>query len=549
MMMTKLASRIGLMACIVASAWSIGQAPAQAQQQPPIAEPRTADGETVVGSIRARLTRPAQGHPVNRLTVCFGGGTSDLAQLHQFVVTKLSRPSDVVFTPIPLQLSAQPVQEHFVAPNRFDTRAYRDERVLARALSHRALTDLMSDEAYRGLPLRIVGWLDGSVTAADLLVNDDVRAAELVLIAPDLEEMDPLRNLIDKADDPAAAWRRMPRIDVFLNVPTPAGLTDQTSMLKRRLGPLHDTARVYVMRAPTLSAEALFDKVAETICTPRIIATANRRVLDMAELTRELAAADVVIVGEQHDSIATQQFQADLLRALAGTSRPTAVAMEMFERDVQPTMDRYLRGEISEAEFLGDSRPWPNYHTSYRELIEVAKHRQLPVIAANVPRRYASLVARNGVEALDTLPEAERSFAARQLRAIDGAYKDKFFGVMREMMSHGSHGGNGATISDERLFRMYAAQALKDDTMAESIADFLSANSTARVLHVNGGFHSDNRLGVVEKLKALRPDLKIAVISCEPTVSPALIPASRANPALADYHVFVAMTHPEPKQN
>jgi uncharacterized iron-regulated protein len=68
----------------------------------------------------------------------------------------------------------------------------------------------------------------------------------------------------------------------------------------------------------------------------------------------------------------------------------------------------------------------------------------------------------------------------------------------------------------DRLDNMYAAQCIKDDTMAESVADWMKANKGARVLHINGNFHSAGGLGVPEKLAALMPDLKIAMVTCVP---------------------------------
>ena len=65
----------------------------------------------------------------------------------------------------------------------------------------------------------------------------------------------------------------------------------------------------------------------------------------------------------------------------------------MFERDVQDILDAYLKGKISEKKFLKQARPWPNYLEDYRPLIEFAKKKGMPVIAANLPRRAAAAVA------------------------------------------------------------------------------------------------------------------------------------------------------------
>jgi uncharacterized iron-regulated protein len=61
---------------------------------------------------------------------------------------------------------------------------------------------------------------------------------------------------------------------------------------------------------------------------------------------------------------------------------------------------------------------------------------------------------------------------------------------------------------------MYAAQCIKDDTMAESVSNWLKATPKGRVLHINGNFHTAGGLGVPEKLEALLPDVKMAIVTC-----------------------------------
>jgi uncharacterized iron-regulated protein len=222
-----------------------------------------------------------------------------------------------------------------------------------------------------------------------------------------------------------------------------------------------------------------------------------------AELARKLADFDVVIIGELHGNAGAHRLQLEFLREYVGDERPLALSTEQFERDVQGVLDAYLSGGITEDEFLARSRPWPNY-ADYRPLIELSREYGVPVLAGNIPRRLANRIFREGVEAFDEFTEEEKSWSARKLRADHGPYRDKFMRTMSQMGS-----GHG-----ERLDSMYAAQAIKDDTMAESITDWLTANPGALVLHINGTFHSEGGLGVPEKLLDLMPELRIAVVSC-----------------------------------
>jgi uncharacterized iron-regulated protein len=207
----------------------------------------------------------------------------------------------------------------------------------------------------------------------------------------------------------------------------------------------------------------------------------------------------------------------------------------MFERDVQPLLDRYLRDEIPESEFLAGSRPWPNYRSDYRPLIEYAKQHDIPVLAANVPRRYARQVARKGMEALEALDEEERGYVASEALAASPAYRKRFVSVMPAM-------------EDDRLDRMFKAQCLKDDTMAESIHEYLDAHpEIRRVVHMNGSFHSSFSLGTVHGLKARRPKLEIAVVTCWPVSNPRVVDLLVAEPQ-DDYLVYTANPLPRPKR-
>jgi uncharacterized iron-regulated protein len=179
--------------------------------------------------------------------------------------------------------------------------------------------------------------------------------------------------------------------------------------------------------------------------------------------------------------------------------------MEMFERDVQHILDAYLEDEIDEAEFLEKSRSWPNYAEDYRPLIEFSKVKDLPVLAANIPRKYASMLRKEGWEAIENLPGEERIFIAEELVVLDNEYKQRFFDVMTSSM--GSHGGM------QDLEGFYQAQCIKDDTMAESIASFIRQNPGYRLIHYNGDFHSRSHLGTAQKLQMMMPELKITVIS------------------------------------
>jgi hypothetical protein len=84
----------------------------------------------------------------------------------------------------------------------------------------------------------------------------------------------------------------------------------------------------------------------------------------------------------------------------------------MFEADDQIVLDEYLSGIIEERYLLSEAKVWDNYKNDYKPLVEFAKEKKLRAITINVPRRYANLVYRKGIESLNVLPEHARQFIA-----------------------------------------------------------------------------------------------------------------------------------------
>ncbi len=241
-----------------------------------------------------------------------------------------------------------------------------------------------------------------------------------------------------------------------------------------------------------------------------IINTANEEVLDLSELIEELQSSQVVFFGEYHDNALLHQLEIDLLKGMYAADQDLAVSLEMFERDIQPVLDKYLNGEIAESDFLEGSRPWPNYSTDYRPLIEFSREQGLAVIAANVPRRYAAMIHKIGLHALDSLDADEKRFIATNHIVLDDEYKTRFIETMQENMSHSPNSPMAMKMNFDLI---YAAQCIKDDTMAESIQKYLAIKPGDRVIHFNGDFHSRKHLGTAQKFHLLMPDVKTVVIA------------------------------------
>ena len=276
---------------------------------------------------------------------------------------------------------------------------------------------------------------------------------------------------------------------------------------------------------------------AQTYVPERVFDTKANAWVDFEVMAADLATADAVFVGEQHNDPNTHHLERALLEALARRRADIAVSLEMFERDTQAALDAYLAGTLDEAAFLRDSRPWPRYQTDYKPLVELARERRWPVIAANVPRPLASGVAKTGLSSLESLAPEQKPWVSAEMQCPKDAYFDRFSATMG---GHPVGDGPDAVAKQKAMVeRYYYAQCLKDEVMGESVARVaLGPGEGPLVVHYNGAFHSDFALGAAERAGRRLPGSRIAVVSMLPVESlDGLTPADE-DLKRADYLVY-----------
>lgn len=219
------------------------------------------------------------------------------------------------------------------------------------------------------------------------------------------------------------------------------------------------------------------------------------------KMIKDLANYDVVFIGEHHNNSINHWLQLQITKALSGKkNNQLTLGAEMFERDNQSQLNDYLSGKLDEKVLKDSMRLWQNFTTDYKPLVDFAKDKKLKFIATNIPRRYASIVAKKGLDSLNTVTEKEKSWMMKL--PVEVTLDTPGYPEMMEMM--GDHAGPNA-------MNFVAAQAVKDATMAESI--FKNLEKGKLFIHYNGDYHSKEFGGTVWYLKKLNPDLKIAVIS------------------------------------
>lgn len=210
------------------------------------------------------------------------------------------------------------------------------------------------------------------------------------------------------------------------------------------------------------------------------IYTSKGKKTSYEKLVKEISQNEFIFFGELHNNPISHWFELEITQDLA-KKKDVILSAEMFEADNQAVLNSYLSSEISKEAFETLARFWQNYDTDYAPLVEFAKANQLPFVAANVPRIYASLVYHNGLQTLDSLPQNEKKWIATLPITFDSTI-NCYANITK--MAHG-HGGNN----------LAKAQALKDATMAYFILENHQRGKTT--LHFNGAYHSENKEGVI----------------------------------------------------
>ena len=211
------------------------------------------------------------------------------------------------------------------------------------------------------------------------------------------------------------------------------------------------------------------------------------------------AQHEVVFFGELHNNSIAHWLQLQMLKQLHQNGEEVVLAGEFFERDDQLNIEEWFAGKMTDKTFETESKLWNNYLLDYKPMLLYAKKNNIPFIGSNIPRKYASLVSRQGLAALDSLSGEAKKYIAPLPIEVDKSLPG--YVGMKDMM-HGS--GMNADF-------MVEAQAVKDATMAFSLFDHLGKGKN--ILHINGSYHSNNYEGILWYLKKHNPNTRSLTIN------------------------------------
>lgn len=232
-------------------------------------------------------------------------------------------------------------------------------------------------------------------------------------------------------------------------------------------------------------------------------------ILATHDVVDALAKRRVVLLGEAHDQADHHRWQLHMTAALHARTPNLVLAFEMFPRSVQPALDDWVAGKLTEKQFLEASRwneVWGLDPRLYMPLFDFARLQRIPMVAANVAR---ALVRRTSSEGWAAIPQAQREGVGDPAPATP-AYRDMLFESFA-MHRQGDGGPKSAQaeakpgaedLRSPEFLRFVDSMQLWDRAMAEAIAA-RAAQSGTLVVGIMGSGHLRNGFGVPHQLRAL----------------------------------------------
>jgi uncharacterized iron-regulated protein len=225
----------------------------------------------------------------------------------------------------------------------------------------------------------------------------------------------------------------------------------------------------------------------------------DKRTVPFRAMMQELRSADIIVVGELHDSSKSHEIQLQVIRAMRKSGVSMAIGLEMFRAEDQAVLDGWVAGDLDQNRFIRRyydnwRMPWP----LYRDIFLYARKERIPLIGLNIPDAVSDSVAKKGFGSLT------REQRAQIPSAVSCNVDPRYRAFIRDAYS--DHG----PMSDRSFNNFCEAQLLWDRTMAWHLAAFRARHPEKHIIVLTGTGHAWRR-GIAEQLP-LYAKLSIRVV-------------------------------------
>lgn len=195
---------------------------------------------------------------------------------------------------------------------------------------------------------------------------------------------------------------------------------------------------------------------------------------------------NIVLLGESHDRADHHQWQLTVSEALLVLRPDLALGFEMFPKRLQPLLDKWVTGSLTEQQFLDQTdwkKVWGFDPELYLPLFRFCQTHTLPMIALNCNRPLVSEIGKLGWEGVE--PSKWEGMTRSKPASMD--YREYLFeatGGVRE-------GRESTNAADPRFDRFVRAQQVWDRAFACNLAAFHRRSPDTILIGIIGRGHLD----------------------------------------------------------
>jgi uncharacterized iron-regulated protein len=227
-------------------------------------------------------------------------------------------------------------------------------------------------------------------------------------------------------------------------------------------------------------------------------------------LISEMAGRPIVLLGETHTNPEHHRWQLHTIAALHGRNPNMVLSFEAFPRRVQPVLDRWVRGELNDADFLKETdwfQVWRFNPGLYMPLFHFARQHRIPMVALNVGRELIELVRKDGWKGVSVDAREGVGDPAPPTPAFL-RYHAKVYAEHENR--EGDHGSTEKAkelvipeLDDPDYLKFVAAMQTWDRAMAEGLATARRTDGQPLVVGIIGRGHLHYGFGIAHQLTDL----------------------------------------------
>lgn len=233
------------------------------------------------------------------------------------------------------------------------------------------------------------------------------------------------------------------------------------------------------------------------------------RTMNFADIIGKVSNKKIIYIGEQHDKYEHHLAEFEAIKALYKENRRIAIGMEMFQRPFQKALDDYIEGTTDEKQFLKSSeyfKRWSFDYNLYKDILRLARSEKIPVVALNMKKEIIEKVSKSGVF---SLTEDEKKELPGTMDMTDEDYRER----LREVFT------KHESLRERDFNHFFQAQIVWDETMAQSIDEYIKTNPDRQMVVLAGGGHLVFGSGIPKRVFR-RNALDHAIILVDQSVEP-----------------------------